>query len=89
MFEWDEAKRSSNIEKLGLDFIRARMAFDGRPAVDVPATLGEELRTLTIAILDGKFVTVVWTWRGNYRRIISFRRSRYAEEKAYRTLFGR
>jgi uncharacterized DUF497 family protein len=32
-FEWDEVKRRSNIEKHGIDFIRARHVFDGRPAM--------------------------------------------------------
>jgi uncharacterized DUF497 family protein len=88
MFEWDEAKRETNIAKHGLDFIRARLVFDGRPAINVPAVKGEEPRCLTIANLEGKFVTVVWTWRGQCRRIISFRRSRDGEEKAYKALYG-
>ena len=34
-FEWDKVKRRSNIEKHGIDFIRARHVFDGRPRHDV------------------------------------------------------
>jgi len=89
MFEWDEAKREINIAKHGLDFIRARLIFDGRPVLNVPAIRGEEPRCLTIANLDGKFVTVVWTLRGRNRRIISFRRARHDEEKKYKALFGK
>jgi len=89
MFEWDEVKREINIAKHGLDFVRARLVFDGRAAISVPAVKGEEPRYLTIADLDGKSVTVVWTWRGQSRRIISFRRSRDGEEKAYKALYDK
>ena len=38
-FEWDEEKRLSNIAKHGIDFLRVRELFDGRPTYTV------ELRT--------------------------------------------
>jgi uncharacterized DUF497 family protein len=34
-FEWDEIKRLSNIEKLGIDFEDTIEVFDGRPAATV------------------------------------------------------
>jgi uncharacterized DUF497 family protein len=68
-------------------FIRARLVFDGRPAIEIPDRHEGEARFLTVAVIDGKFVTVVWTWRGDNRRLISFRRSRHAEEKIWRRLF--
>jgi uncharacterized DUF497 family protein len=89
MFEWDETKRARNLEKHGLDFLSATLLFDGRPVVSVPATSGTEPRVLTVGRMDnGKFCTVVWTQRGESRRIISFRRSRRAEEGRYRALHG-
>lgn len=88
MFEWDEAKRLWTIAERGLDFIDATLVFDGRPALHVPAKLGAEERFLTVALVEGKFHTVVWTRRGTNYRIISFRRSRRAEENAYRKIFG-
>lgn len=72
----------------GLDFIDAALLFDGRPALQVSARLEAELRFLTVAVVEGKFHTVVWTPRGSSRRIISFRRSRRVEERAYRKAFG-
>lgn len=84
MFEWDEGKRRQNIAKHHLDFRDARSMFDGRDAVHVPASQGAEPRFITIAAVEGRFYTLVWTWRGIARRFISFRRSRHAEEKAYR-----
>jgi uncharacterized protein len=86
MFEWDEAKRLWTLSERGLDFIDATMVFDGRPAVHFPARYENEARVLSVALLKGKFYTVVWTWRGKNQRIISFRRSRDEEEKRYRAL---
>jgi uncharacterized DUF497 family protein len=86
MFEWDEVKRLWTIKERGLDFIDATTVFDGRPAIHVPAHAKGEDRILTVAIIGGKSHTVVWAWRGEIRRIISFRRSRNEEEKAYHKL---
>ncbi len=86
MFEWDEDKRLLNLEKHGLDFIDAQLLFDGRKTITAPSDYPVEARFLTIAIFDGKFHTVVWTWREETRRIISFRRARHGEERAYRQI---
>ena len=83
LFEWDETKRLSNLDKHGLDFQDAPLIFDGRPALHVPAKHHEEPRFLSIAVIREKSFTVVWTWRESHRRIISFRRSRHEEESAY------
>jgi uncharacterized DUF497 family protein len=32
-FEWDEAKRNSNLSKHGVDFLRMQMLFDERPVI--------------------------------------------------------
>ena len=88
MFEWDEAKRLINIEKHRLDFEDAGLVFDGRPALHVPATSHDEARFASITMIGAKFYTVIWTQRGEHRRIISFRRSRDGEERAYRQIYG-
>jgi uncharacterized protein len=88
MFEWDEAKRQMNLEKHSLDFRDARLIFDGRKVVHVPAIKNEEARFASVAIIISKFYTVIWTWRADRRRIISFRRSRDGEERAYRQIHG-
>ncbi|MBF0337002.1 MAG: BrnT family toxin [Nitrospirae bacterium] len=88
MFEWDEAKRQKNLDKHRLDFRDARVVFDGRKAVHVPAFKNAESRFASVAIVGEKFYTVVWTWREDRRRIISFRRSRDGEERAYRQIHG-
>ena len=89
MFEWNEVKRQKNLDGRNLDFIDAVMVFDGRAVITAPSTYPVEDRLVSTAIMDdGKFYTVVWTWRGEVRRIISFRRARHVEERAYRQLHG-
>lgn len=88
MFEWDEEKCRRNLNKHGLDFRDAHLVFDGRPALHVPSRKDGEERFVSIARLKDRFYTVVWTWRSERRRIISFRRARDGEERAYRKAFG-
>jgi uncharacterized DUF497 family protein len=88
MFEWDPPKRLRNLRERHLDFVDAVQMFDGRPAIHVPARKNDEDRFVTTAQIEGKFYTVVWTWRSQNRRIISFRRARDGEERAYRKAHG-
>lgn len=87
MFEWDEAKRQKNLEKHCLDFRDVRLIFDGRPVVHVRSHKNDEARFASVARIEARFYTVVWTWRAERRRIISFRRARDGEERAYREIY--
>ena len=88
-FEWDSAKRLANIAKHGLDFLAARSLFDGRASVTLPSTYATETRLVSTAIMDdGKFYSVIWTLRGECRRIISYRRARDGERREYRQVYG-
>jgi uncharacterized protein len=87
-FEWDERKRRSNLAKHGLDFIDIDAVFDG-PHVVVPSAYdGEEERFLAIGLLEGRCVTVVFTFRSESIRVISFRRARHEERQKYQELYG-
>lgn len=86
-FEWDENKRLSNIEKHGVDFRDVRHVFVSNARLDWASHLGDEPRNLTTAVCHGRLITVVWTWRGETIRIISARRARDGEERAYSQLF--
>jgi uncharacterized protein len=89
MFEWDENKRLRNLEKHNLDFKDVALLFDGRPTVTETAISSDEMRHVTTAAMnDGKFYTVIWTWRESNRRIISFRRARNVEKRTYREIYG-
>lgn len=87
-FEWDEAKRESNLAKHQIDFLLMRQLFDGRPIYTTTSHRGEEERQVSTGVIDGRFYTVVWVWRAEVIRLISARRSRDGEQRAYRTLHG-
>jgi uncharacterized DUF497 family protein len=67
LIEFDSVKRALTLAQRRLDFMRAQDVFD----------YGEE-RTITFGALDDRWVVVVWTQRGEARRIISMR---YANER--------
>jgi len=73
MFEWDEGKRQQNLAKHKLDFLVACLLFDGRVVLTVPSKNTLEPRYLTIGMVSQRCCTVIWTWRGESHRIISFR----------------
>ena len=82
-------KCRSNIDKHGFDFIDVQEIFDGRPRFDRESPRGDEQRHLSLAMLRGKLVAVVWTVRGTeVVRIISARRPRNEEARQYRQLHG-
>jgi uncharacterized protein len=88
MLEWDETKRLKNIQRRGLAFEDADLVFDGRPATTAASRRNNEDRFVPTAEIDGKLYPVVWLWRGQNQRIISFRKASYGEEGAYRQIFG-
>lgn len=79
VFEWDDAKRQTNLAKHGIDFLTASQVFDGRPVVTARSHYPDEERYLTIGLVEGRFVAVVWTWRGTAIRLSSARRASDAE----------
>lgn len=88
MIEWDEARAAINLAKHGLDFADARHIFDGRPLLSVHSDRTRETRYKTVAFLNNHAVTLIWTWRGKVRRVISMRRARDGERRSYRALHG-
>lgn len=86
MFEWSEAKRLQIVRDRDLDFEDAIQVSDGWPIIHMQSFCNDEDRYVSMAMIEGKFYAVVWTWRGEHRRIISFRRARDAEERRYRAL---
>ena len=55
-FEWDEDKRLSNIDKHGIDFIRIRAIFDGRPIVRTSNIRDGERRFATTGEFEGECI---------------------------------
>ena len=87
-FEWDEAKRVSNIAKHGLDFVRIARLLDGPHVTKRASGAHGEERLLLTGKLDGRAVTAVATWRGEKMRIISLRSARNDERRGYQALHG-
>jgi uncharacterized protein len=85
LFEWDDAKAASNFAKHGLAFNEAIRLFND-PEHVVVATFREldnESRFKAIGRIGARLYTVVFTRRGELKRIISARRSNAPEEKLY------
>jgi uncharacterized DUF497 family protein len=84
--EWDERKRLSNLRKHRIDFADLEPMFEG-PMTDKsdPRRDYGEARRIAVGGLGGIIVSVVYTWRGEARRIISARRAnRHEREDFYR-----
>lgn len=71
-FEWDDVKRDLNLRKHGVDFTRAVRIFANPflERIDDRADYGE-VRWVALGQWQGDFMTVIFTWRGENRRIIS------------------
>jgi uncharacterized protein len=80
--EWNEDKAASNRRKHGIDFDDAIEIFFGTSLLRRSDRNTEE-RWLAIGETEGSVVTVVFTWRGDALRIISARRARKNEKRAY------
>lgn len=86
-FEWDEAKRSRNIKERGLDFEDAVLIW-GRPLLERRSDRGGEERFRALGQMEGRVVAVIWTPRGDKRRIISARVASRGERQDYAAFFA-
>ena len=82
-FEWDDVKRRRNLEKHGIDFEEAIEVFY-RPHLLHRSDRDEEERWIAIGETESRTLAVIFTWRMHRIRIISARRARKHEERAYR-----
>ena len=73
-FEYDGGKSDRNQQERGFDFAFATLVFEGRTVerVDARRSYGET-RIKATGQIDGMIYTVVYTDRGDVRRIISAR----------------
>jgi hypothetical protein len=82
--EFDPGKRDKTLSERGLDFARADEVFSGHHFTDEDAREDyNELRYITFGKLDGRMVVMVWTPRGEVRRIISMRKANEREQARY------
>ena len=83
-FEWDEAKRQSNLNQHGIDFIGIEQVFAG----DTVTILDDrfdygEARFVTFGLLEGRVVGIAHTETDEVIRIISVRKATRHEESSY------
>jgi uncharacterized DUF497 family protein len=88
--EFDDEKRQQTLEHRGLDFADAASLFEGTTLIfpDDREEYGEA-RFQTIGYLGERLVMVVWTQRGEARRIISMRKCNAREQDKYGEQLGR
>ena len=75
-FAWDAAKTDRNATERGFGFDAAALIFDG-PVIewcDVRHAWGEA-RIVAVGAVEGMMLAVVYTDRGDVRRILSARRA--------------
>jgi uncharacterized DUF497 family protein len=82
-FEFDPRKSESNKLKHGIDFVEAQRLWGDGGRIVVVASWLDEIRFLTIGVIDGKHWTAIWTGRSSAIRIISVRRARKEEVRLY------
>jgi len=85
VFEWDEAKREANLVKHGVDFVDALEVFADPFRIERTDRRREyrEDRHQAVGRVGDQVVFVVYTLRGNARRIISARRASRNERRTY------
>ena len=83
-FEWDEAKRRSNLWRHGIDFAEVVEAFASEPVtyLDDRFDYGER-RFRTFSLFKGRVVAIVHTHNEDVIRIISARWASRNEEITY------
>lgn len=84
-FEWDPAKAAANLAKHGISFVTAARVLGRGTAFSYRSDRSSEARWVAVDAdpMTGRIIAVVYTDRGNAYRIISARRARSDEKKAY------
>ena len=88
LFEWDESKRLSNIQKHKIDFADAVEIFAAEHMI-LPARSDIESRWIAVGSLSDQVIAVIFTLREDVIRIISARKARTDERELYQDLHAR
>lgn len=82
--EFDDSKRDQTLLERGLNFARANVVFEGVHFTPQDTRVDyDEDRFITVGWLDARLVVLVWTPRGEVRRIISMRKANDREKTLY------
>jgi hypothetical protein len=83
-FEWDEAKRQSNLRKHRLDFFDVEMIFAGATFTFEDDRFDyTEDRYITLGLLRGMVVVIAHTEQDEVVRVISMRKATNNEQRIY------
>jgi len=84
VFEWDEAKSDRNLLTRGFDFEHASGIFDN-DCLEAEETRRDyrERCFIVIGRVEDAILVVIYTWRGEIRRIVSARPANRKERHAY------
>jgi uncharacterized DUF497 family protein len=84
IIDFDPAKQRATLQQRGLDMARAGEILSG-PAITFTEDRFAygEMRLVTIGLLDGRMVVLVWTPRGPTCRVISLRKANAREQADY------
>jgi len=87
--EFNANKRAETLKHRGLDFADSVVVFAG-PTLTVEDTRQDygETRHITIGYLETRMVVLVWSQRGDAKRIISMRKANDREQQLYGPKLG-
>lgn len=83
VFEFDDEKSQTNLEKHGIDFHAAQQLWDDPDLLEFEAKPDNEPRFLVIGCIGTRHWSAVVTHRSERIRLISVRRSRREEVELY------
>ena len=87
--EFNKFKRDKTLNERGLDFARANEFFDNfHFTAQDRREMYEEHRFISVGYLDARLIVLVWTPRGEARRIISMRKANDREKAIYANQLG-
>lgn len=87
-FEWDEAKRVSNLEKHGVDFVKVGRMFRNPTLTKLDDRKDyKEKRFISLGTVDGEIYCVTHTERNDKIRIISAWKGGRKEYEQYKNSF--
>jgi hypothetical protein len=88
--EFDPRKSRANLEKHGIDLPTAARIWDDVvfEREDDRHDYGET-RMIALGAIEGRILIVVYTWRGDRRRLISARKANTDESQIYRSTLAR
>jgi uncharacterized protein len=89
-FEWDQAKHDWTRRSRGFGFDTAARVFEG-PTHEFPDERRDygEVRMVALGLVEGEVLVVVYTDRGDVRRIISARRANRKERELWQSFASR